>query len=493
MHLAVLSHEADFDGWRTAARALASAGIPPEQVAWQAGEQAQSLFGSEPVPPTPANAAFSVPRPFLDLAENAIQHSDPERFSLLYTLLLRLRAHPKALEDKADPILNRVNLMAKDVHRDAHKMHAFVRFREVVDEDMTRYVAWFEPDHHIVRAQAGFFSRRFANMDWTILTPAVSMHWDTEQISFLPGATKADAPDGDPIEETWKTYYASIFNPARVKIKAMTKEMPKKYWKNMPETALVGHLIAGAQARESAMVERSQAEQLALIPERGADLAIAQAGLFAATEVEHALQPGGNRLASWEALLAEAKACTRCHLYGPATQTVFGEGPLDAPLMFVGEQPGDQEDLAGRPFVGPAGQMFNQALGEAGVDRSKAYVTNAVKHFKFEQRGKRRIHSKPEGPEIEACKWWIGQERALLAPRITVALGATAARALFGKIMTIGKSRGAPLTLADGGECWITVHPSFLLRIPEPDRKAEEYARFVADLKLIGERVAALT
>ena len=492
MKLVHLAHEADFDSWRAAARALAVASIPPEEVAWQVGDQPRSLFGSDPMPPATAGAAFSVPRPFLDLAENAIQHSDPERFALLYTLLRKLRANPKSLEDRADPLLNRVNLMAKDVRRDAHKMHAFVRFREVQDEDATRYVAWFEPDHHIVRAQAGFFSRRFANMDWTILTPAVSMHWDTHEIAFLPGATKADAPDGDPIEETWKTYYASIFNPARVKIKAMTKEMPKKYWKNMPETALVGQLIAGAQGREAAMVERSRA-QVAAIPETGRDLATARAGLFATDAAERLLQPGGNLLASWEALLAETKACTRCHLYKPATQTVFGEGPLDAPLMFVGEQPGDQEDLAGRPFVGPAGQLFDRALGEAGVDRSKTYVTNAVKHFKHEQRGKRRIHSKPEGPEIEACKWWIEQERGLLRPLVTVALGATAARSLFGRVMTIGRSRGVPMTLADGGEAWITVHPSFLLRIPEPDRKAEEYARFVADLRKIGERVAELT
>ena len=246
MHLARLAHQADFDGWRAAARALALSAVPPEQVAWQVGDQPQSLFGSDPVPAARAGAAFSVPRPFLDLAEAAIQHSDPERFTLLYTLLLRLRAQPKALEDRADPILNRIRLMAKDVGRDAHKMHAFVRFREVQDEGVTRFVAWFEPDHHIVRAQAGFFSRRFANMDWTILTPELSMHWNGAEIAFLPGATKADAPDGDPVEETWKTYYASIFNPARVKIKAMTKEMPKKYWKNMPETALVAGLIAVA-------------------------------------------------------------------------------------------------------------------------------------------------------------------------------------------------------------------------------------------------------
>jgi DNA polymerase len=182
--------------------------------------------------------------------------------------------------------------------------------------------------------------------------------------------------------------------------------------------------------------------------------------------------------------------CTRCHLYECGTQTVFGEGPLDAKIMFVGEQPGDQEDLAGRPFVGPAGQLFDRALGEAGVDRKQTYVTNAVKHFKFELRGKRRIHQKPEAPEIQACRWWIEQERTLIRPPITVALGATAARSLFGKVVTISSMRGRAQQAYDGGEAWVTVHPSFLLRVR--DNKEEEYARFVADLRAIGERAAAL-
>ena len=145
--------------------------------------------------------------------------------------------------------------------------------------------------------------------------------------------------------------------------------------------------------------------------------------------------------------------------------------------MFVGEQPGDQEDLAGRPFVGPAGQVFDEALEKAGIPRSEVYVTNAVKHFKFEQRGKRRIHSKPDAGEIEACRWWIDQERSLIRPPVTVALGATAARSILGKVVTISRVRGSPLALADGGECWVTVHPSFLLRIPEPERRAEERAK----------------
>jgi len=453
-----LCAEDDFEGWRDAARALASAQVPAENVAWQVGA-AWDLFGgdAEPLPPV---APFPVPRAFLDLAGSAICHSDPERFALLYGLLLRIRANAKALDDAADPLVRRVEAMAKAVRRDIHKMHAFVRFREVPADGGERFVAWFEPEHHIVRAAAHFFARRFANMDWSILTPGLSAHHDAGELSYGPGAKRADAPGADPVEETWKTYYASIFNPARLKVGAMTKEMPRKYWKNMPETALVGELVAGAQARETRMVERSRDET------------------------------GGNAGPAWRALRDEAKGCTRCHLYKCATQTVFGEGPLDAKILFVGEQPGDQEDLAGRPFVGPAGQLFDRALGEAGVERSAAYVTNAVKHFKFEQRGKRRIHSKPDGGEIDACRWWLEQERGLLRPPLTVALGATAARSLFGRVMTIGASRGRAHRLADGGEVWVTVHPSFLLRVRD-DREAE-YARFVDDLRRIGERARAL-
>jgi len=345
-------------------------------------------------------------------------------------------------------------------------MHAFVRFREVDEPGSgARFVAFFEPDHHIVRHTAGFFVRRFANMRWSILTPELSIHWDCQTLSEGPGAARGDGPAGDPVEQMWKTYYASIFNPARVKVKAMTKEMPKKYWRNMPETALIGELLAGAQKREAAMIATSQRQEPA---------------------------PRSNLAATWAALKAEAAVCTRCGLYRCATQTVFGEGPLKASILFVGEQPGDQEDLAGRPFVGPAGQLFDAALAEAGIDRSATYVTNAVKHFKFVARGKKRILSKPDAGEIEACRWWIDQERSLIRPPLTVALGATAARSLTGRTVTISKVRDAPLTLADGGECWVTVHPSFLLRLPDADARRTERARFVDDLKRIRDRAAVL-
>jgi uracil-DNA glycosylase family protein len=195
---------------------------------------------------------------------------------------------------------------------------------------------------------------------------------------------------------------------------------------------------------------------------------------------------------AWQAVREEASHCTRCDLYKCATQTVFGEGPINADILFVGEQPGDQEDLAGRPFVGPAGKLFNAALGEAGIDRARTYVTNAVKHFKFVQRGKRRLHSKPDGGEIKACYWWLQQELELIGPLLTVALGATAARSLFGKVVTIGKLRGEPHQLADGSECWVTVHPSSLLRAPDEQARREGRKLFVADLLRIRKRAEKL-
>ena len=203
-------------------------------------------------------------------------------------------------------------------------------------------------------------------------------------------------------------------------------------------------------------------------------------------------EPPSNVESAWTAVKRDAADCTRCDLYKCATQTVFGEGPTDAEIVFVGEQPGDQEDLAGRPFVGPAGQLFDASLEQAGIDRTRVYVTNAVKHFKFVQRGKRRLHSKPDGGEIKACRWWLEQELELIRPPLTVALGATAARSLFGKVVTITSLRGKPQQLADGSECWVTVHPSALLRAPDEAARREGRKMFVADLRRIRKRAEAL-
>ena len=467
MPTVVLASPDDFDGWRVAARALVGNDISPSEVTWTVAGEAGDLLGGDAAPAAGV-PSFSVPKAFVEMARRVVCNADPERFALLHAALATLRTRPKLLDDSADPLIRRLYDLDKSVRRDVHKMRAFVRFREVEDERGERYAAWFEPEHHIVRLNSGFFVRRFTQMRWSLLTPELCVHWDTVTLSETPGAAKGDAPGGDPIEAVWKTYYAHIFNPARLKVNAMTKEMPKKYWKNLPEAALIPDLIAGAGERVQGMIDGAPRSP---VPAAAA---------------------GDARETAIAVLRVEAATCTRCPLYAPATQTVFGIGPATARLMFVGEQPGDQEDLAGRPFVGPAGQVFDRALAQAGIDRASTYVTNAVKHFKFEPRGKRRIHSKPGAGEIEACRWWIDRERAAIKPAVTVALGATAARSLMGKVVTISKERGRAIALPDGSEVWITVHPSFLLRIEDRDAAAMEFERFVADLNAIRDRVAAL-
>jgi uracil-DNA glycosylase len=188
---------------------------------------------------------------------------------------------------------------------------------------------------------------------------------------------------------------------------------------------------------------------------------------------------------SLKTLREEAAHCRACPLWKNATQTVFGEGPPHAQALLVGEQPGDKEDLAGKPFVGPAGQMLDRALIEAGIDRKKVYVTNAVKHFKFLARGKIRLHQKPTTPEIRACRQWYERELAAIKPAIVVAMGATAAQSVFGKMTPINKTRGRLIDLDEGLKALVTVHPSYLLRLPDADAKAREYERFVEDLKVV--------
>ncbi len=280
-------------------------------------------------------------------------------------------------------------------------------------------------------------------------------------------------PDDDRLEAYWRAYFSAIFNPARLKIGAMTSEMPRKYWRNLPEAAAIPELIRGAAARVATMVDTP-----VISPPKPARAA-------APPTLDH-LPDTPLRQAA-----LEAAACRACPLWEPATQTVFGEGPADARLMFVGEQPGDQEDLAGRPFVGPAGQMFDRALAEAGIDRAAAYVTNAVKHFKFEPRGKRRIHSKPDNGDIAACKFWLDLERREVKPAVTVLLGATAARAVLGRTVTISRERGRPIALDGNTQVLVTVHPSYLLRLPDEESKRREYAAFVTDLRQAAALLAA--
>jgi DNA polymerase len=459
----------DFAFWRERARGLIQCDVPPDRVSWIEPGGTGDLFAAEgpsrgdkrlPVPPADARAVRASQR-FLTIARSAALHSDPARFALLYRVLWRLQRQPRLMEDTADPEVRRIEELAKSVRRDAHKMHAFVRFREVEEEDgRPHFVAWFEPDHHIVRAEAAFFMRRFANMRWSILTPRGSVHWDGETMQEGPPARREEAPQGDPVEGLWRSYYASIFNPARLKVGAMLSEMPKKYWKNLPEAELIPQLIAGAQAREAAMVAAGARGERA----RPASLAEVAQGIA---------------------------ACCDCPIAECGTRAVAGEGPAQAALMIVGEQPGDQEDMAGRPFVGPAGQLLDDHLFRAGIDRSSAYVTNAVKHFKFTQKGKLRLHQSPGAKEIDTCRWWLDAERALVRPRIVLALGASAARGLLGRTVSVTRERGRAIPLDDGAELWVTVHPSYLLRLDGAARE-EQAALFAGDLAAVKMRLEEL-
>jgi DNA polymerase len=452
-----LNPGADLDGFRAALRGLIVDRVPPQEVLW---DDAPALFAQEAYTAAPPVA---LPRRVADIIELVVCHRDPERYALLYQLVWRIRHGEKALPDIAsDPLVHRLHHMEKSVHRDLHKMHAFVRFRRVETPNGDHFVAWFEPDHFILEATAQFFIDRFVSMCWSILTPLGSLHWDRDRLIVGPPARRADAPQSDGFEAGWRSYYESTFNPARLNPTVMRSHMAKKYWKNLPEAQSIPELIRSAPMRVRRMIEQESAMPRKRDPQKAVAAMSDQ-------------QP--KSLAALNRLIEEAAPMVK-----GGTRAVLGEGPLHPDIAFVGEQPGDLEDLAGKPFVGPAGKLLNKAMEEAGIDRKAAYVTNAVKHFKFEQRGKRRLHSKPNAGEVKHYRWWLEKELDLVKPKLVVALGATAVLALAGKPLPVGKNRG-PIIL-DGRPGFITIHPSFLLRMPEEDKK-QAWKDFVTDMKRI--------
>ncbi|KAA0676248.1 UdgX family uracil-DNA binding protein [Roseomonas genomospecies 6] len=466
MHTIALREGADLDGFRRAVRRLAAARTPPEAVLWSVG--APSLFGDDAALPPGDGAPVLLPQAVGRLIETVVCHSDPERYALLYRLVWRVLNGERALLDQhADPLVHRLERLDKAVRRDIHKMHAFLRFRAVPDLDGgERYAAWFEPDHNIVEAVAPFFVERFESMVWTILTPKGSLHWDRQRLMTGPPAERPDPLDDDRFAEGWQRYYESTFNPARVNPTAMRAEMPRKYWANMPETVAIPALVRSAPARVQAMLEAEAAVPRRRMPEKAVAAMARQA----------------------PATLAELNLLIRRSepLVPGATQAVLGEGPEGAAVAIVGEQPGDQEDREGRPFVGPAGQLLSAALEEAGIDRGAVYLTNAVKHFKFVQRGKRRIHQSPTAGEVKHYRWWLMTELGFVRPRLVVALGATAALALTGRPVSVLRERG-PMAF-DGWNGFVTVHPSYLLRLPGAEERRTAQADFIDDLR----RAAAL-
>jgi probable DNA metabolism protein len=437
---------------------LASRAVPVD-VAWRDRTEAQgdllcggSTDNTEAPPPEPAplQALRRLPTGFTALADTVAMHADPDRFQRLHVFALGLQADPRRWHDALDPQRLALERMAREVRREIHKMHAFVRFRQIDEggDGDTRYVAWFEPVHHIVRAASPFFAQRFAAMRWAILTPRLCVHWNREGLEFSPGVDRSLAPPPDAGEALWLDYYRSIFNPSRLKTAAMLREMPRRYWHNLPETHAITELIQTAPQRSARMVEQASESQ------RRLPVRVPRVAERAPRTPQEQLDDLGRR----------ARHCSECPVACTATQVVWGEGAVGARLMIVGEQPGDQEDLAGRPFVGPAGALLRRAMAQLDWPEADIYLTNAVKHFHFLARGKRRIHKTPGQRAAEACEQWLEAEIRLVAPQAILALGATAASSLLGKGQGVAQSLGQWQTRADGLPVWVVHHPAAVLR-----------------------------
>ena len=458
--------EPSFAAWREKARELLTKGYEPEEVQWALADGQALLTEAFTFadPPKGAPMQPKVPRAFLDQARFVACVKDDTIWDLLYRLLFRLQARPDLLKDHADRDVRRFEVLKKNVTKDIHKMHAFVRFKEVPGEGGPRYVAWHRPDHRILEEAAPFFARRFGDRPWSIFTPEGSAHYDGKELSYGEGMAQNAFSARDSLDEAWKDYYKSIFNPARISWNAMMREMPERYWGSLPEAEAIRELIREAPDRLQTFAKR---QNLQAAPPVGADV---------------------------PALREAAAQCTACPIYAQATRVVFGEGPADARLMIVGEQPGDEEDLAGRPFVGPAGQVLDDALHAVGLDRSEIYCTNAVKHFKWtpgQARGKPRMHKTASGSEMHACKPWLEAEIRQVKPRAILALGRTAGLAMMGRLVKITEERGiphednpwAPLVVMS----W---HPAAILRASTPEAGQLQFDELCRDLALVKERLA---
>ena len=452
--------EPTFEAWRETARRLLSAGVAPEAADLMDTSLGtpESLFaGSAPVSSTVSSSSY-VPRSFFERAKVVACHRNPGRWNLLYRVLFRLQANRNLLKIEIDDDVVEFRRLEQQVRRDLHKMHAFVRFRKVAKESGDRFIAWYEPAHRVLRLAAPFFAERFAVMQWTILTPDESVQWDPleQELTFGPGVLRERVPQQDDFEELWRTYYSSIFNPARTNLKAMRSEMPVHYWKNLPELQTLLVLLTEAETRVETMLAR-------------------QPKLTAASFVP------ANR--SLPVLQEAVRACQGCHLHQCVTQVVFGRGPTTARLMLIGEQPGDEEDLKGEPFVGPAGRLLDKLLAEAQIDRAQSYVTNAVKHFKFIDRGKRRLHESPRAAEIFACRPWLLAELEAVRPELVVCLGATASKSLLGPSFALMRERGKVVSSPYTNRVIATIHPSAILRATDSGRASEMRALLLTDLR----------
>ena len=469
-----------FAEWREAARELLSYDVSPERITWSSPLVGGDLFSGAPpaaapghdasmapagaaLPERPPRAAPHIPRSFMDMLQSAACCRMPDRWAFLYRVIWRWQLGEHDVQSPADEDGARLNSMVKAVRREEHDMHAYIRFRErPAEAGPPRFVAWYEPRHDVLPQVAEHFVSRMGKVSWMIATPEASVLWDGHTLHNTGPLVKNSDDLEDTGEALWLTYYRSVFNPARLNAGIMRQHIASDRWKHLPEAKIVPHMIS-----EAAMGARKVGQYEAVGQRRGTVIPIA-----AEDAQPERQQP------------SKLDECRRCELWQYATQAVPGEGPKKARIMFVGEQPGDQEDLAGQPFVGPAGKLLDSVCDKAGVERDTIYVTNAVKHFKWEPRGKRRLHKTPAQREIEACHYWLDTELASVEPTVIVALGATALKSVLRTAnVTLKNSLGKPLR-HEGRWVVTTYHPSYVLRVPGEDAKRAAFDIMVESLKL---------
>ncbi|WP_213806751.1 UdgX family uracil-DNA binding protein [Granulicella sp. dw_53] len=490
----------DFEAWREAAREALHSGYAPQDLDLQDATASASLALSLDTGEAPTGTSF--PRPhtsqaFLETAVFAAANRNPDRWNLLYRILYRLQTDRVLLSQESDPDVAELLRLSAQVQREIHQMQVFVQFRKVLragelvlsdhrpvvldetlpppspnqpephhlvlatptpfgtnkteleqclpaepppnqppapDEDCEYFIAWYQPEHRILPLAAPFFAKRFAILRWTILTPDAIISWNpvSKTLTSAPGIPRETAPSEEELEDLWRTHYAEIATPIPL------NPVPKPKPRVLP------------------MAPRTQPKQSA----------------------EPFVPPHPTLRSIQEAL----PTCRGCDLYRHATQVVPGRGPAHAPLLIVGEQPGDQEDLQGLPFVGPAGKLLDRTLAELDIDRSLLFVTNAVKHFKFVQRGKLRIHQNPRLSELTACRPWLQAEIATLKPRVVLCLGASASKSLLGGSFGLMRDRGKVHSTPFADKVIATFHPSAILRAPDEKARHQMLEHFKTDL-----------
>ncbi|MGY8526050.1 UdgX family uracil-DNA binding protein [Paracidovorax citrulli] len=487
--------EGGYAGWRVQALKALAAGWPPEAVHWAerhapgTGTSAEQMSLEYAPPAASVTSAVDtgealdraapvaqvrISKELAALLQDAAQYRSSERWAFLYRVLWRWWQGDRAVASAADEDGARLYGMAKAVRRAKHDMIAYVRFHRRGADAMPEYLAWYEPDHDVLTWAADHFARRMGMSSWWIGTPQGSALWDGKTLQFSDATADATADaasiradaGADQVEAMWLAYYRSIFNPARLNEAALQQHMPVRFWKGLPEGQLIPSMVA--EARNGA---RRVAQAHAVGSMQGKQVAV---------DAERALP--------LRAVPSSLDECRRCELWRHATQAVPGRGPQTARLMLVGEQPGDQEDLMGRAFVGPAGQVLEDAMKRAGVGADTVYLTNAVKHFKWVARGKRRLHKTPAQQEIEACAHWLDDEMTRMRPTVIVTLGATALGAVLHRKASLRDYMGEPVRV---GDAWLvaTWHPSYALRVDDAARR-EEIVAAIADAIARGKQLA---